>query len=143
MKMKTPRLFDEVLDAVATVKNPKGPTYEHIVHEIQMILRRKNIRLKKVYELVKEAVIFGTKSSLLKKKDGHYQLRLSKEDYQVYKKFRFGDGNLTTKESFKSSEQKSKRKRSKSRSETSESEADSESATASSRSSRSNTSGKY
>lgn len=131
--MKPPRLFDEVMEVVARIKSPKGYTFQHIVHEVQLDLRKKNISIKNVFELVKQALLYGNKSGLIVKKEGHYQMALSREDYNIYKKFRSGDDDFAIEKHAKSS---------KSISGTSESEDDSVSVSGSSQSSKSGKSGK-
>lgn len=139
--MKPPRLFDEVMEVVSKIKNFKGPTFQHIVHEVQSELRKKNVSIKNIFEMVKEALIYGTKSGLIIKKEGHYQLALTKEDYSIYKKFRSGDGHFTSDDSVKSFDSK---KKTENHSATSESEEDDDtrSVSGSSVSSKSGTSGK-
>lgn len=122
--MKVPRLFNEVLDVVASIRASRGATFQDVLQEIKCKLNHTDGNTRTTSVLVKQSLFFGTKYGLIKRKNGYYQLGLSKEDYAVFKKFRGGE-NVSSDESVKSFDSASSKKRSKSKSVSSESQNDS------------------
>lgn len=85
-KMNPPRLFDEVIEVLARNKDLKGLSYQNIVQEVELDLKKGKKPMKNIFEMGKLALSLGTHSGLINKQ--YYQLVLSKAEYNIYKTFR-------------------------------------------------------
>lgn len=84
-KKARPKMLNEVMDAIANLKEPKGSTMKRIVNQLEanFMLSRKSIKMTPIIKALKH----GVKMGLIKRHKGKFKLGLDPKDYAVYKTF--------------------------------------------------------
>ncbi|CAH1183380.1 unnamed protein product [Phaedon cochleariae] len=80
-----PRLLNEVMEAIAKLKELDGSTPKKISNQVETILTRKKKQLQRDAGQIKKALKHGVLSGLITRVKGKYKLGLAKRDYDVYK----------------------------------------------------------
>ncbi|CAG9860805.1 unnamed protein product [Phyllotreta striolata] len=87
-KKALPRLFHEVLDAIAILRESKGSTEKAILNQVDTILHLRRERLKKSIASIHKALCHGVKTGILVLKHGKYCLGMTQGDYDLFRKVR-------------------------------------------------------
>lgn len=87
VRRQKPRLLNEVMEAIASLRETKGSTMKRIIDQVEasMKMRKKNVKHNPL-PIVK-ALKHGVQTGLIKRKNGKYKLGLDAKDYSVYKNF--------------------------------------------------------
>ncbi|CAG9826311.1 unnamed protein product [Diabrotica balteata] len=83
-----PRLFNEVIEAIASLKESHGSTKDKIMDQVENILSRRITRLKNDKTQIHRALKHGLTTGLIKAKNGKYVLGMNKKDYGAFKKLK-------------------------------------------------------
>ncbi|XP_057665543.1 uncharacterized protein DDB_G0283697-like isoform X1 [Diorhabda carinulata] len=81
-----PRFLNEVLEAIATLKESKGSTKKNIIDQVELLLSKRIKRLRHDSTQIQRALRHGLSSGLIKSKNGKYVLGMNQKDYGAFKK---------------------------------------------------------
>lgn len=82
-----PKMLDDILDAIAILKDPKGSTMKRIMNQMESNYTL-NKKSGKVTTLpIIKALRVGVEMGLIKRNKGKFKLGLDPKDYAVYKTF--------------------------------------------------------
>ncbi|XP_074030974.1 uncharacterized protein isoform X1 [Leptinotarsa decemlineata] len=82
-----PRLFNEVLDAIAHLREKKGSSTKTIMSQVDSILSMKRKQLRSDANQFYKALKHGLATGLITEKSGRYRLGLQPREYKVFRDF--------------------------------------------------------
>ncbi|KAG5873328.1 hypothetical protein JTB14_005308 [Gonioctena quinquepunctata] len=83
-----PRLLNEIMEAIADLREGTGSSTKSILSQVDSILHAKRKQLKRDENQFHRALKHGVTSGLILLKNGKYKLGLRRKDYQTFKHFR-------------------------------------------------------
>ncbi|CAH1183381.1 unnamed protein product [Phaedon cochleariae] len=97
MKTPHPRFFDEVLDAIATLKDARGTPAKRVIEKVERNLSKK-ASFKNPAAQIQKALKFGVDKGLITESGGHFKLGLNNKEYKLYKDFKRMSGSGLSRE---------------------------------------------
>lgn len=82
-----PRMLNEVMDAIANLREPKGSTMRRILNQMETnyVFNKKPVKVSA--QPVMKALRHGVDMGLIRRNKGKFKLGLDPKDYAVYKTF--------------------------------------------------------
>lgn len=107
-----PRMLNEVMDAIANLKEPKGSTMRRILNQMETnyVFNKKTWKVSA--QPIMKALRHGVEMGLIRRNKGKFKLGLDPKDYAVYKTFQ---KKLKTRELCSNGRNRRKNKRQKKR----------------------------
>lgn len=82
-----PKMLNEVMDAIASLKEPKGSTMRKILNQMETNLLFNKKPFKLTSQPIMKALRHGVEMGLIRRNRGKFKLGLDPKDYAVYKTF--------------------------------------------------------
>ncbi|CAH1183382.1 unnamed protein product [Phaedon cochleariae] len=93
MKSKQPRFLNEVMDAIAVLKDSKGSPAKKVIERVEKGISKVS-NLRNPVGQIQKALLYGVDNGLITQNGGNFKLGLNNKEYQLFKDFKSlsGDG---------------------------------------------------